>query len=289
MFYVMVQLSSAPVSEQNRTRATRNARPHDTQDTCLQDLLGFHAHLQSPLCLIAVICRSAQVCADSSRLVCALTVGVFVRQPVVLVAMQLKVGLPSAALLLPRVVVDVLALVGVAHLELIGGSHTGAPSVGWSEKVGAQRTRQPFVQLFAPVSFTFSLSLPWIVTVAGAKLHPSTAGARALAELAPRAPGSILFYDVRGQPDAVTFKAVLDKNTVQVEWAVRAIVPSTLSDKLHMRNTFPFPHMVPSMGGPFLVLQKKGLSGWLHHSCLHGSNVRYCRGQTKTESRIAQG
>lgn len=30
------------------------------------------------------------------------------------------------------------------------------------------------------------------------------------------------------------------------------------------------------MGGPFLVLQKKGFSGWLHHSCLQGSNVRYC-------------
>lgn len=217
----------------------------------------------------------------------ALTVGVFVRQPVVLVAMQLKIGLPSAALLLPWVVVDVLALVAVAHLELIGGSHTGTPSVGWSEKVGAQRTRQPFVQLFTPVSFTFLLSLPRIVTVAGAKLHPSTAGARALAELAPCAPVSILFYDVRGQPDAVTFKAVLDKKTAQVDCAVWEIVPSMFSDKSHMRNTFPFPHMVPSMGGPFLVLQKKGLSGWLHHSCLHGSKVRYCRAQTK--SHIAQG
>lgn len=72
-----------------------------------------------------------------------------------LVAMQLKIGLPSAALLLPRVVVDVLALVGVAHLELIGGSHTGAPSVGWSEKVGVQRKRQSFFQRFAPsVIFT---------------------------------------------------------------------------------------------------------------------------------------
>lgn len=47
-------------------------------------------------------------------------------------------------------------------------------------------------------------------------------------------------------------------------------------DCLKCNSTFPFPHMVPSMGGPFLVLQKKGLSGWLHHSCLHGSNVRYC-------------
>lgn len=180
---------------------------------------------------IAVIGRSAQVCADSSGRACALTVGVFVRQPVVLVAMQLQIGLPGAALLLPRVVVDVLALIGVAHLELIGGSHAGAPPVGWSEKVGAQRTHQSFVQSVAPVSFPFLLSLPWIVTVAGAKLHPSTAGARALAELAPRAPVAILFYDVRGQPDAVTFEAVLDKNTVQVECAVWPIVPSTVSEK----------------------------------------------------------
>lgn len=206
-----------------------------------------------------------------------------------LVAMQLKIGLPGAALLLPRVIVNVLALVGVAHLELIGGSHAGSPSVGWSEKVGAQRTCQPFLQLFAPVSFTFVQPLPWIVTVAGAKLHPSTAGAGALAELAPRAPVSVLFYDVRGQPDAVAFKTVLENNTAQVTPAVWPIVPSTLADKLHMKNTFPFPHMVPSMGGPFLVLQKKGLSGWLHHSCLHGSNVRYCRGQTKAESGTAQG
>lgn len=63
-----------------------------------------------------------------------------------LVAMQLKIGLPSAALLLSRVVVDVLALVGVAHLELMVGSHTGASSVGWSEKVGVQRKGQSFVQ-----------------------------------------------------------------------------------------------------------------------------------------------
>lgn len=48
--------------------------------------------------------------------------------------------------------------------------------------------------------------------------------------------------------------------------------------------TLPFPHMVPSMGGPFLVLQKKGLSGWLHHSCLHGSNVRYCGAERDTPS-----
>lgn len=38
------------VGDQNRTRAARNARPHDTQDTRWQALLSFHAHLQSPLC-----------------------------------------------------------------------------------------------------------------------------------------------------------------------------------------------------------------------------------------------
>lgn len=123
----------------------------------------------------------------------------------------------------------------------------------------------------------FLWPLPWIVTFAGAKLHPTPAGAGALAKLAPRTPVSILFFDVSGQPDAVTFNAVLDKNTVQVVCAVWTIVPSEIG-QIHMRTTFPFPHVVPSMGGPFLVLQKKGFSGWLHHSCLHGSNVRYCRG-----------
>lgn len=41
--------------------------------------------------------------------------------------------------------------------------------------------------------------------------------------------------------------------------------------------TFPGAHSVPSTGGPFLVLQKYWLSGWLHHSCLHGSYVRNWR------------
>lgn len=35
--------------------------------------------------------------------------------------------------------------------------------------------------------------------------------------------------------------------------------------------TFPGAHSVPSTGGPFLVLQKYWLSGWLHHNCLQGS------------------
>jgi hypothetical protein len=41
-------------------------------------------------------------------------------------------------------------------------------------------------------------------------------------------------------------------------------------------GTLPGAHSVPSSGGPFLVLQKYGLSGWLHHSCLQGSKVLNC-------------
>lgn len=81
------------------------------------------------------------------------------------------------------------------------------------------------IYLRLPVLF---LPLPWTVTFTGAKLHPAPAGARALAELAPRAPVPILFFDVSGQPDAVTFKAVLDKNTVQLACAVWTIAPSEI-------------------------------------------------------------
>lgn len=42
------------------------------------------------------------------------------------------------------------------------------------------------------------------------------------------------------------------------------------------QSTLPGAHSVPSSGGPFLVLQKYGLSGWLHHSCLQGSKVLNC-------------
>lgn len=50
----------------------------------------------------------------------------------VLVAMQLVVRVPGVALVLSRVAVDVLALVPVAHLELIRGSHARPASVGRS-------------------------------------------------------------------------------------------------------------------------------------------------------------
>lgn len=89
------------------------------------------------------------------------------------------------ALLLSWVAVDVLTLLGVAHLELLHGAHTGAPSVGWSR----------------------------IVTVSCAKLYSSTTGTGALTKLTPRTPVSILLDDVRGQPDAVTFKTMLPIST----------------------------------------------------------------------------
>lgn len=45
---------------------------------------------------------------------------------------SIKARVSSVALLLSWVAVDVLTLLGVAHLELLHGAHTGAPSVGWS-------------------------------------------------------------------------------------------------------------------------------------------------------------
>lgn len=58
---------------------------------------------------------------------------------------------------------------------------------------------------------------------------------------------------------------------------MNATVVFFFSQYKHSENTiltFPGAHSVPSSGGPFLVLQKYGLSGWLHHNCLHGSKVR---------------
>lgn len=75
---------------------------------------------------------------------------------------------------------------------------------------------------------------PWIVTVACAKLHSSAAGARALAKLTPRAPVSILLHDVGGQPDAVTFEAVLQR----AEWTRQGrYFFFFLSDLLHLDFT----------------------------------------------------
>lgn len=85
--------------------------------------------------------RSLPSAVPSSACGRTLTVWVFIRQPVVLVAMQLVVRVPGVALVLSRVAVDVLALVPVAHLELVRGSHAGPASVGRSGE-DAERGRE---------------------------------------------------------------------------------------------------------------------------------------------------
>lgn len=62
-----------------------------------------------------------------------LTVWVFVRQPVVLVAV-FKARVPGVALLLSWVTVDVLAFIGVAYLKLVSCPDAGTAPVGWSER-----------------------------------------------------------------------------------------------------------------------------------------------------------
>ena len=47
----------------------------------------------------------------------------------VLVVVELELRAQGAALLLPGVAVDVVTLVGAAHLELVDRSHAGATSV----------------------------------------------------------------------------------------------------------------------------------------------------------------
>lgn len=71
---------------------------------------------------------------------CILTVWVFIRQPVVLVAVEFIARVQSVALLLSWITVDILTLVGVAHLELVNRPHTGAASVGWSGRAAEQKT-----------------------------------------------------------------------------------------------------------------------------------------------------
>lgn len=85
--------------------------------------------------------RSLPSAVPSSACGRTLTVWVFIRQPVVLVAMQLVVRVPGVALVLSRVAVDVLALVPAAHLELVRGSHAGPASVGRSGE-DAERGRE---------------------------------------------------------------------------------------------------------------------------------------------------
>lgn len=52
-------------------------------------------------------------------------------------------------------------------------------------------------------------NLLWVVALAGPELDACATGARAGAEWTPGAPVAISFEDVRRQPDAVSFKAVL--------------------------------------------------------------------------------
>lgn len=65
----------------------------------------------------------------------------------------------------------------------------------------------------------------------------------------------------------------------------RTVLPQTRAP-----GTWPGAHSVPSRGGPFLVLQKYGLSGWLHHSCLQGSKVWNCTGRgERSPAALARG
>lgn len=54
----------------------------------------------------------------------------------------------------------------------------------------------------------------WVVTLAGPELYTCAARARAGAERSPGAPIAVAFEDVRCQPDAVTFKAMLSERKV---------------------------------------------------------------------------
>lgn len=55
------------------------------------------------------------------------------------VAVDFKAGVPSVALLLPRVTVDILALVDVAHLELVRRPHAATAPVCWPERIAGPR------------------------------------------------------------------------------------------------------------------------------------------------------
>lgn len=162
----------------------------------------------------------------------------------------------------------------------IGNSKKGIPAKKFS--VSDENCKFTIVYTHIHTGKHSFIYVLWIVTVTCAKLYSSATGAWALAKLTPWTPVSILLYDVRGQPNAVTFKAMLQQtdNTRHNCYMVFVFYRNVIL-ALCM-NTFPFPHIVPSMGGPFLVLQKKGLSGWLHHSCLHGSNVRYWGAQRES-------
>lgn len=75
---------------------------------------------------------------------CILTVWVFIRQPVVLVGVDFRVKGPSVALLFSWIAVNILTLVGVAHLELGILPHAFPASVVRSGGVVGQRGREYF-------------------------------------------------------------------------------------------------------------------------------------------------
>lgn len=70
---------------------------------------------------------------------CILTVWVFIRQPVVLVGVDFRRKGPSVALLFSWIAVNILTLVGVAHLELGILPHAFPASVVRSGGVAGQR------------------------------------------------------------------------------------------------------------------------------------------------------
>lgn len=88
---------------------------------------------------------------STSHATCILTVWVFIRQPVVLVGVDLRVKRPSVALLFPRVTVNILTLVGVAHLELGIRPHALPASIVWSGRVAGSERTGIFLSYFSPL------------------------------------------------------------------------------------------------------------------------------------------
>lgn len=81
------------------------------------------------------------------------------------VVVELKVRVPRVALFLPRVGVDILALLDNARLELRSCPQAGTPSIGWSGRVQAgRRTQDEYfhvdVSLAKLISFNFE-NLGW--------------------------------------------------------------------------------------------------------------------------------
>lgn len=117
-----------------------------------------------------------------------------------------------------------------------------------------------------------------VVALPRPEANSSSAGARARAEFAPGAPGTVLPHLIGVLPHAVTFVAPLQRRSVEIEIlnTKNSIVdkyiqtppppagkrvsyilgPNIVVNVKTNRHTFPGAHSVPSRGGPFLVLQK---------------------------------